>query len=113
MLYDSCSPLASLSLKGKSSSTSSQPEPFHGTAHHPAPSSAMCDHHQLRSPAPVGVVDHVSTLSENFAELVETEDYSDITLLVDGTRFRSHKVILAARSEFFRLVIFQMIWFTL
>ena len=42
------------------------------------------------------------SLSENFAELVETEDYSDITLLVDGARFRSHKVILAARSEFFR-----------
>ncbi|CAG5124300.1 unnamed protein product [Candidula unifasciata] len=66
----------------------------------------MCDHHHLRSPAPVGIVDHVSSLSENFAELVETEDYADITFIVDGARFRSHKVILAARSEFFRALLY-------
>lgn len=66
----------------------------------------MCDHHHLRSPAPVGLVDHVSSLSDNFAELIETEDYTDITLLVDGARFRSHKVILAARSDFFRALLY-------
>ncbi|CAL1546096.1 unnamed protein product [Lymnaea stagnalis] len=66
----------------------------------------MCDHHHLRSPAPVGIVDHVSSLSENFAELVETEDYADITLVVDGAKFRSHKVILAARSDFFRALLY-------
>lgn len=66
----------------------------------------MCDHHHLRSPAPVGIVDHVGSLSENIAELIETEDYSDITLIVEGTRFRSHKVILAARSDFFRALLY-------
>uniref|UniRef100_A0A0B6ZZR2 BTB/POZ domain-containing protein 9 n=1 Tax=Arion vulgaris TaxID=1028688 RepID=A0A0B6ZZR2_9EUPU len=66
----------------------------------------MCDHHHLRSPAPVGIVDHVASLSESFAELVETGDYADITLVVDGSFFRSHKVILAARSDFFRALLY-------
>ena len=64
----------------------------------------MSDQHHLRSPAPVGIVDHVSTLSENLAELVENEDYSDITLIVEKTRFPGHKIILASRSEYFRSV---------
>lgn len=50
----------------------------------------------------MGIVDHVSSLSENFAELVDTEAYADITLIVDGSKLRSHKVILAARSDYFR-----------
>jgi len=32
------------------------------------------------------------------------DSYSDITLVVDGQRFVAHKVVLAARSEYFRLV---------
>ncbi|KAK6180857.1 hypothetical protein SNE40_008833 [Patella caerulea] len=66
----------------------------------------MCDHRQLRSPAPVGVVDHVGSLSESFGELVENSDYSDITLIVDGGQFQGHKVILAARSEYFRALFY-------
>lgn len=62
----------------------------------------MCDHHHLRSPAQVGIVDHISSLSDDFGELVESEDYADITLIVENTCFKSHKVILAARSEYFR-----------
>ncbi|KAK0040540.1 BTB/POZ domain-containing protein 9 [Biomphalaria pfeifferi] len=66
----------------------------------------MCDHHHLRSPASMGIVDHVSSLSENFAELVDTEAYADITLIVDGSKLRSHKVILAARSDYFRALLY-------
>ncbi|PVD25748.1 hypothetical protein C0Q70_13408 [Pomacea canaliculata] len=66
----------------------------------------MCDHHHLRSPAQVGIVDHISSLSDDFGELVESEDYADITLIVENTCFKSHKVILAARSEYFRALLY-------
>ena len=62
----------------------------------------MCDHHHLRSPAPVGIVDHIVSLSENFGELVDHDEYADITLVVENTHFKGHKIILAARSEYFR-----------
>ena len=63
----------------------------------------MCDHHQLRpSGGPAGVIDHVSSLSDNLGELVENSEYSDITLVVEDRKFPAHKVILAARSEYFR-----------
>ena len=62
----------------------------------------MCDHRHLRSPTPAGIVEHVSSLSENLGELVDSADYSDITLVVEGIRFQSHKVILASRSDYFR-----------
>lgn len=66
----------------------------------------MCDHRHLRSPTPAGIVDHVSSMSENLGELVDSADYSDITLIVEDVRFQSHKVILAARSEYFRALLF-------
>ncbi|KAK3093519.1 hypothetical protein FSP39_016697 [Pinctada imbricata] len=60
----------------------------------------------MRSPTPAGIVDHVTTLSDNLAELVNNADYSDITLVVEGTPFKAHKVILAARSEYFRAMLY-------
>lgn len=66
----------------------------------------MCDHHQLRPTAPVGVIDHVSSLSDNLGELVENSEYSDITLVVENKKFPAHKVILAARSDYFRALLF-------
>ena len=65
----------------------------------------MCDHHQLRQAAPVGVIDHVSSLSDNLGELIENSEYSDITLVVENRKFPAHKVILAARSDYFRYCI--------
>lgn len=62
----------------------------------------MCDSRHLRSPTPAGIVDHVSSLSENLGELVDSADYSDITLIVEDDKYQSHKVILAARSDYFR-----------
>lgn len=35
-----------------------------------------------------------------------SDDYSDVTLIVSGQRFNSHKVILAARSQYFRALLF-------
>lgn len=66
----------------------------------------MCDHHQLRQAAPVGVIDHVSSLSDNLGELIENSEYSDITLVVENRKFPAHKVILAARSDYFRAMLF-------
>nr|KAG5695211.1 hypothetical protein BaRGS_018333 [Batillaria attramentaria] len=54
----------------------------------------------------VGIVDHIVSLSENFGELVDSEEYADITLVVENTRFKGHKVILAARSEYFRALLY-------
>lgn len=41
-------------------------------------------------------------LSVIIGKLFYNTDYSDVTLVVDGVEFRAHKVILAARSEYFR-----------
>lgn len=63
----------------------------------------MSDHHHLRPPPPVlGEVEHVNFLSDNIGALFLREDYSDIVLKIEGQRFPAHKVILAARSDYFR-----------
>lgn len=41
-------------------------------------------------------------LSEQLAALVPAEEYSDVTFLVEEKRFPAHKVILAARCQYFR-----------
>jgi hypothetical protein len=43
----------------------------------------------------------VTSVSNNLGELVYNTEYSDITLVVEDVRFQSHKVILAARSDYF------------
>jgi len=48
-------------------------------------------------------VEHIDLLSENIGALFMQENYSDVKLVVDSRRFPAHKVILAARSEYFRL----------
>ena len=62
----------------------------------------MCDHHQLRAPTPAGEIQHVNYLSENIGALFMRPEYSDVTLVIENTKFPAHKVILAARSEYFR-----------
>lgn len=68
----------------------------------------MCDYNHLRSPGHhhTGVIDHVTSLSSNLGELSENPEYSDITLIVEERRFQAHKVILAARSEYFRAMLY-------
>ena len=64
----------------------------------------MCDHHQLRPSASSGAgeIEHVHHLSGDIGALYMKDDYSDITLKIENERFYAHKVILAARSEYFR-----------
>lgn len=53
-----------------------------------------------------GEIDHVQILSNQFKSLLRSEDFSDVTFLVEGKKFFCHKVILAARCEYFRALLF-------
>ncbi|XP_001605281.2 BTB/POZ domain-containing protein 9 [Nasonia vitripennis] len=64
----------------------------------------MSAHHRL-NPS-LGEIEHTSFLSEDIGALYLSDDYSDVTLIVSGQRFNGHKVILAARSQYFRALLF-------
>ncbi|XP_017880988.2 BTB/POZ domain-containing protein 9-like, partial [Ceratina calcarata] len=69
----------------------------------------MSSYHELNisNEHPVhGDINHISTLSEDIGALYLSDDYSDVTLIVCGQRFNSHKMILAARSQYFRALLF-------
>ncbi|KAG8235191.1 hypothetical protein J437_LFUL014155 [Ladona fulva] len=63
-------------------------------------------HHHLGTQPPLGEIDHVHHLSEHIGALYLNDEYSDVVLLVEGHRFHGHKAILAARSEYFRALLF-------
>lgn len=64
----------------------------------------MSSHHHLNPTS--GEVMHMTNLSENIGALYLSDEFSDITLIVCGQRFNGHKVILAARSQYFRALLF-------
>lgn len=64
----------------------------------------MSSHHHLHPSS--GEVDHIHLVSENIGALYLSEDYSDVTLIVAGEKFKAHKLVLAARSEYFRALLF-------
>ena len=64
----------------------------------------MSSHHHLNPTS--GEVEHINFLSEDIGALYLSDDYSDVTLLVCGQRFNAHRVILAARSQYFRALLF-------
>ncbi|XP_003489942.1 BTB/POZ domain-containing protein 9 isoform X1 [Bombus impatiens] len=69
----------------------------------------MSSHHELNISIeyPIsGDINHINTLSEDIGALYLSDDYSDVTLIVGGQRFNSHKIILAARSQYFRALLF-------
>ncbi|PAV91422.1 hypothetical protein WR25_06401 isoform C [Diploscapter pachys] len=54
----------------------------------------------------VGEVEHVEELAADIGKLLMNKDYSDVTFIVDGEQFPAHRVILAARSEYFRALLY-------
>lgn len=64
----------------------------------------MSSHHHLNPPS--GEVVHINQLSENIGSLYLSDDYFDVTLIVAGQRFNGHKLILAARSQYFRALLY-------
>lgn len=64
----------------------------------------MSSQHRLNSS--LGEIEHTRFLSEDIGALYLSDDYSDVTLIVSGQRFNGHKVILAARSEYFRALLY-------
>ena len=66
----------------------------------------MSDNHQLRlQPLSEGDINDVNMLSDDIGKLFRNSEYSDLTLQVENRKFQIHKVVLAARSEYFRYVI--------
>jgi len=51
-------------------------------------------------------INHMSTLSGNLSSLFLNPEYSDVNLIVEGVTFPAHRIILAARSEYFRALLF-------
>uniref|UniRef100_A0A8C5MNM5 BTB/POZ domain-containing protein 9 n=1 Tax=Leptobrachium leishanense TaxID=445787 RepID=A0A8C5MNM5_9ANUR len=66
----------------------------------------MSNSHPLRPYTSVGEIDHVHILSENVGALISGEEYSDVTFVVEKRHFAAHKVILAARCQYFRALLY-------
>ncbi|KAL0127246.1 hypothetical protein PUN28_005505 [Cardiocondyla obscurior] len=64
----------------------------------------MSSHHHLNSSS--GEINHIHVLSEDMGSVYLSEEYADVTIIVADQKFRSHKLILAARSEYFRAMLF-------
>lgn len=53
-----------------------------------------------------GDVDHVQLLSSQLSSLLRTEDFTDVTFIVENERFCCHRIILSARCEYFRALLY-------
>lgn len=52
-------------------------------------------------------INHVKQLSLDIGNLFNNTDYCDLKLIVENVEFKVHKIILAARSEYFRALLFS------
>ncbi|XP_007238565.3 BTB/POZ domain-containing protein 9 [Astyanax mexicanus] len=66
----------------------------------------MSDSHPLRPLSSAAEIDHLHLLSEQLGALVPGEEYSDVTFVVEEKRFPAHRVILAARCQYFRALLY-------
>jgi len=66
----------------------------------------MSSQQPFNTTQPIGEVQHIHYLSEHIGALFLNDEYSDVTLVVENHRFHAHKVILAARSEYFRALLY-------
>ncbi|XP_063958023.1 BTB/POZ domain-containing protein 9-like [Lytechinus pictus] len=66
----------------------------------------MSDTHRISPSTPMGEVEHTNILSQDIGHLFSNEEYSDITLVVENQKFHAHRVILAARCQYFRALFY-------
>jgi len=66
----------------------------------------MSSQQPFSPPSNAGEVQHVQLLSDQLSKLYLNEEYSDVVLVIDDTKFYANKVILAARSDYFRALLY-------
>ncbi|KAA3674297.1 BTB/POZ domain-containing protein 9, partial [Paragonimus westermani] len=51
-------------------------------------------------------IDHSTDIASSISGLYGNDQFSDVTLVVQGVQFKAHRIILAARSEYFRALLY-------
>ncbi|KAF6778611.1 hypothetical protein AHF37_01952 [Paragonimus kellicotti] len=51
-------------------------------------------------------IDHSADIAFSISGLYGNDQFSDVTLVVQGVQFKAHRIILAARSEYFRALLY-------
>lgn len=54
----------------------------------------------------LGDVEHFDHLSGDFYDLYNSGEFTDVTFVVAGVKFQAHKIILAARCPYFKVLLF-------
>ena len=54
----------------------------------------------------LGDVEHFDHLSGDFYDLYKSTEYTDVTFIVSGVRFPAHRILLAARCAYFKVLLF-------
>ena len=54
----------------------------------------------------LGEVEHYEHISGELFDLLKSGEYSDVTFIVQETRFPAHRIVLAARCKFFKVLLF-------
>ena len=53
-----------------------------------------------------GEIDHVELLASQTGALYRSQEFTDVTFVVEGSKFFAHRVILAGRSDYFRALLY-------
>ncbi|OON15290.1 BTB/POZ domain protein, partial [Opisthorchis viverrini] len=67
---------------------------------------AVCATNRVPRDRSTQYIDHSSDVAASISNLYGNELFSDVTLVVQGVQFTAHKVVLAARSEYFRALLY-------
>lgn len=54
----------------------------------------------------LGEVEHYEHVSGDFFDLLKSGELTDVTFVVGGVKFGAHRIILASRCTFFRVLLF-------